>query len=120
MKRIAATLMVLVMIPVLALAAVISGTVVRVDNDKNEMVIKTEKGQETVVFTRSTKGADKATEGTRVTINYQQNGGKLVASEIAVSSAGPKIPPFTGGDVDSRPSPSDRPSQPSLPPAQLR
>jgi hypothetical protein len=120
MKKVITMLMALVLFPVLALAAMLNGTVLKVDKDKKEIVVKTDKGQETVAFTNTTKGAEKAREGTRVTINFQQTGEKLVASEIAVSGADPKTPPSRGGEADMKIPPSERPSQPSLPPIQPR
>ena len=120
MKKVITILMALVLFPVLAVAAVLNGTVVKVDKDKKEIVVKTDKGQETVAFTNTTRGAEKAREGTRVTINFQQDGAKLVASEIAISGADPKTPPSRGGAADTKTSPSERPTQPSLPPIQPR
>ena len=118
MKKVTTMLMALILFPVLALAAMLNGTVLKVDKDKKEIVVKTDKGQETVAFTNTTKGAEKAREGTRVTINFRQDGEKLVASEIAVSGADPKTPPSRGGEADTKTPPSERPSQPSLPPIQ--
>ena len=120
MKKVVPMLMAFVLFPVLALAAVLIGTVVKVDKDKKEIVVKTDKGQETVAFINTTRGAEKVREGTRVTINFQQDGEKLVASEIAIIGADPKTPPSKGGDADTKTLPSERPSQPSLPPIQPR
>jgi hypothetical protein len=120
MKKVITMLTALLLFPVLALAAMLNGTVVKVDKNKKEMIVKTDRGQETVVFTNTTKGAEKAREGTRVTVNFQQEGEKLVASEIAVSGADPKSPPFRGGEADTKKPPSESPSQPSLPPIQPR
>ena len=115
MKKVATMLMVLTLFPALALAAMLNGTVVKVDKDKKEIVVKTDKGQETVAFTNTTKGADKAKEGSRVTINFQQDGDKLVASEIAVTGVDPKTPTAKGGEADAKIPPSERPSQPNAP-----
>ena len=118
MKKVATMHMALILFPALALAAMLNGTVVKVDKDKKEIVVNTDKGQETVAFTNTTKGAEKAREGSRVTINFQQDGAKLVASDIAVSGADPKTAPSKGGEVDTKTLPSERSSQPSLPPIQ--
>ena len=118
MNKVVTMLMALILFPALALAAMLNGTVVKVDKDKNEIVVKTDKGQETVAFTNTTRGAEKAREGSRVTINFQQDGEKLVASEIAVSGADPKTSPSKGGEADTKIPPSERSNQPSLPPIQ--
>ena len=78
MKKVSTMLMALVLFPVVALAAMLNGTVVKVDKDKKEIVVKTDKGQETVAFTTTTRGAEKVREGSRVMINVQQDGEKLV------------------------------------------
>lgn len=108
-------LMALILFPALALAAMLNGTVLKVDKDKKEIIVRTNKGEETVAFTNTTKGAEKAREGSRVTINFQQDGEKLVASEIAVSGADPKTPTGKGGEADAKIPPSERSSQPSAP-----
>jgi hypothetical protein len=92
------------------------GTVVKVDKDKKEITLKTDRGQETVAFTSSTKGAEKVMEGTRVTINYKQNGEKLVASEIKVNKTDAKTSPLKGGTADPKALPSDKPSLPPIEP----
>ena len=120
MKKVATMLMALTFFPALALAAMLNGTVMKVDKDKKEIVVKTDTGQETVAFTNATRGAEKAREGSRVTINFKQDGDKLVASDIAVSGADPKTPAAKGGEADTKISPSERPNQPSLPPIQPR
>lgn len=117
MKKVATTLMALMLFPAVALAAMLNGTVVKVDKDKKEIVVKTDKGQETVAFTNTTRGAEKAREGSRVMINFQQDGEKLVASDIAVSGAD-KTPTSKGSEADTKTSPSQRSNQPSLPPIQ--
>ena len=121
MKKVITMLMAFLLFPALALAAMLNGTVVKVDKDKKEIVVKTDKGQETVAFTNTTRGAEKAREGSRVTINFQQDGEKLVANAIAVSGADPKTPTSKAGEADTKTLPSERssqPNQPSLPPIQ--
>ena len=120
MKKVTFMLMAIMLFPVLALAAMLNGTVVKVDKDKKEITVKTDKGQETVAFTSATRGAEKAREGSRVMINFQQDGEKLVANEIAVSGADSKTPPAKGGEANTKTSLSERPNQPSLPPIQPR
>jgi hypothetical protein len=116
MKNVASMLVGLVLFPASALAAVMDGTVVKVDKDKKEITLKTDRGQETVAFTSSTKGAENAMEGTRITINYKQNGEKLVASEIEVNKADPKTSLPKGVTADPKPLPSDKPSLPPIEP----
>ena len=101
MKRLTMLLMALVLFPVAALAALLEGTVEKVDQAKKQIVLKTDKGPQTVEFDSATKGVDSARAGAKVTINYDQKGEKRLASEIIGVRA--------GGTKDS---PSDRPISP--------
>ena len=83
MKRIAMILLTLVLFPGMGLAAaILEGTVVNVDKTKKEIVLKTDKGQESVVFNDATKGAERVKPGDDVRITFTQKGEKLVASEV--------------------------------------
>jgi len=57
MKKVTTMLMALILFPVLALAAMLNGTVVKVDKDKKEIVVKTDN----VYRVRSTIIAQSAT-----------------------------------------------------------
>lgn len=68
-----------------AAAALLEGTVAKVDQSKKQILLQTEKGPETVEFTGSTKGADKVKAGDKVTVNYTEKSGKIVADRIDAS-----------------------------------
>lgn len=88
-----AALLALMLIPALVFAAVMQGTVVKLDRAKQVVIIQTEEGQKTLQLTSNTKGLENAREGAKVTINYDQKGNQLVASEISGGEAGPKSAP---------------------------
>jgi hypothetical protein len=91
--------------PTFALAALLEGMVEKVDKDKKQIVLKTDKGQETVEFDDATKGIDRVKAGSRVSITYSQKGEKLQASEITAAGAG-------GSKQDAL---RDRPATPDAP-----
>jgi len=101
MKKLTVLLMALVLFPVAALAALLEGTVEKVDQVKKQIVLKTDKGPATVEFDTATKGVDSARTGAKVTINFDQKGEKRLASEIIGVGAG-----------STKSSPSDRPISP--------
>jgi len=69
-------------------AALLEGTVSKVDQSKKQILLQTDKGQETVEFSSSTKGADKVKIGDKVKINYTEKSGKNVAESIDASKSG--------------------------------
>lgn len=77
----------LLLSPTLAFAALLEGTVEKVDKGKKQIVLKTEKGQETVEFDNATKGVEKAKAGAKVTVTFNPKGEKLMASEIVAAEA---------------------------------
>jgi hypothetical protein len=101
MKKLTVLLMTLVLFPVAALAALLEGTVEKVDQVKKQIVLKTDKGPATVEFDNATKGVDSVRTGAKVTINFDQKGEKRLASEIIGVGAG-----------STKSSPSDRPISP--------
>jgi hypothetical protein len=102
MRKIATTLIALVLFPAFTVsAALLEGRVVKVDKDKKQIVLRTEKGQETVDYTASTKGINKAMVGSHVKVTFSQKGEKLLANEIDASKDASKI------------APSDTPAAPS-------
>lgn len=74
-----------------AAAALLEGTVEKVDKGKKQILLQTDKGQETVEFSATTKGAEKVKAGDRVKVNYSEKAGKIVADAIDAnkSSAAP-------------------------------
>ena len=68
-----------------ASAALLEGTVAKVDQGKKQILLQTDKGPETVEFTGDTKGADKVKAGDKVKVNYTEKSGKIVADTIDAS-----------------------------------
>ena len=101
MKKLTTLLIALVLFPIAALAALLEGTVEKVDQAKKQIVVKTDKGPATVEFDSATKGVDSVRAGAKVKINYDQKGEKRLATEITGVGAG-----------SSKDSPSERPVSP--------
>jgi hypothetical protein len=100
-KKLLAFSAVLLVFPVVTVfAALLEGTVQKVDQSKKQILLQTDKGQETVEFTRGTNGADKVKAGDKVKINYSEKSGKIVADAIEASKS------------SASPSPSERPTAP--------
>lgn len=68
MNKLATAPLVVVLVPALAMAEELKGTVLKVDKVKNQLVVKTEKGQEKLEITKSTKGIEQAKQGAKVTV----------------------------------------------------
>lgn len=110
MRKLLAFAAVMLFVPAISVyAALLEGTVARVDQGKKQILLKTDKGQETVEFSAATKGADKVKAGDRVKVNYTEKAGKIVADAIdaskssATPSAGDR-PIAPGGMKDMPPS----------------
>lgn len=88
MKKLSALLVALILVPTLALAALMEATVVKLDPAKKQIVVKTEEGEKTLWFTKDTKGMDNARIGAKVKIQYSEKDKQLVATEISPSNAG--------------------------------
>lgn len=52
------------------------------DKAQNHIVVKTERGEETLEISRSTKGMEHAKEGAKVTIKLSEKDGQPKVSEI--------------------------------------
>jgi hypothetical protein len=108
MKKLLAFATLMLFLPVIsASAALLEGTVAKIDQSKKQILLQTDKGQETVEFTAGTKGADKVKAGDRVKVNYTEKGGKIVADAIdaSKSSAAPSAGerPITPGGMKDAP-----------------
>jgi hypothetical protein len=66
-----------------AWAAEIRGTVLKVIKAENQIVLKTERGEETLLTTKETKGLENAKEGARVLVTFSEKDGQPKISEIA-------------------------------------
>jgi hypothetical protein len=73
----------LTLFPFLAWAdAELKGTVVKVDRAKNQIVVKTAKGEETLGISKSAKGMENAQKGTKVTVKFSEPDGQSRVTEI--------------------------------------
>jgi ABC-type uncharacterized transport system ATPase subunit len=82
MKKIAMTLLTLILLPTLVAAAELKGTVAKVDKAKNQLVLKTERGDETLEISKSTKGIEHAKEGAKITVRFSEKDGSPKVEEI--------------------------------------
>jgi hypothetical protein len=72
------------LIPAVLSAAEIKGTVLKVDQVENRVVLRTERGEETFLTTKETKGIENAKEGANVTVTFSEKDGQPKVSEIAL------------------------------------
>ncbi len=82
MKKLAVILLAILVSPVAALAGEFKATVVKTDKAKNQIIVRTEKGDETLDV-KGAKGGEHAKEGARVKVKINDKDGKV--SEIAPS-----------------------------------
>jgi hypothetical protein len=76
-RWIAAVVFALILFPMSAFAdAELRGTVVRVNSAEKQLVVQTDKGEETLLFGSNTQGMGNAREGTKVTIKYTEKDGQ--------------------------------------------
>ena len=83
MKKFLLTLLFLTLLPTLVLAGELKGTVAKVDKAKNQLVLKTEQGEQTLEITKSTKGIEHAKQGAKVTVKFNDKYGSAKVDEIA-------------------------------------
>ncbi len=84
-------------VPVLAFAEVqTQGTVVNVDKANNELVLRTDRGEETLLLVNSTRGLANAREGAKVIIKFTEKDGLPKVIEIILQESGrdQKAPPL--------------------------
>jgi hypothetical protein len=83
MKKITAIFLLLILSPFLAWAAAeMNGMLLKVDKAKNQIVLKTDKGEETLIVNKSTKGMEHAREGAKVTVKFSAQDGQPKVIEI--------------------------------------
>jgi hypothetical protein len=76
-QKVAAMIFALALWPGLVFAeAEMRGTVVNMDREKNHLVVKTDKGEETLLINSSSKGIENAKEGARVRIKFTEKDGQ--------------------------------------------
>ena len=64
-------------------AAELKGTVLKVKPSENQIVLKTERGEETLFTTKETKGVENVKEGATVIVTFSEKDGQPKISEIA-------------------------------------
>ncbi len=72
------------LIPAVLSAAEIRGTILKVDQVENRVVLRTERGEETFLTTKETKGIENAKEGANVMMIFSEKDGQPKVSEIAL------------------------------------
>jgi len=83
MKTIAVVLLTLMLLPLPAWAAAeMTGTLLKVDKAKNQIVVRTDRGEETLIVNKSTKGMEHAREGAKVTVKFSAQDGQPKVTEI--------------------------------------
>lgn len=83
MSRIVKLSMVFLLLGSAAWAAEIRGTVLKIKKAENQIVLKTERGEETLLTTKDTKGLENAKEGAKVLVTFSEKDGQPKISEIA-------------------------------------
>lgn len=86
-RKMVAALVALMLVPALALAESVEGTVLKVDAAKREIVVNTKAGEKTVQISTNTEGLENAMEGANVRIEYSKKGDRLIASKITEAAA---------------------------------
>ena len=72
------------LIPAVLSAAEIRGTILKVDQVENRVVLRTERGEGTFLTTKETKGIENAKEGANVMVIFSEKDGQPKVSEIAL------------------------------------
>ena len=88
-NTILAMVLALVLVPGLAFSDVeLRGTVLKVDTAANHLVVKTERGEETFILDKSTKGINNAKEGAKVIVKFTEKDGEPKVIEIVAQDDG--------------------------------
>jgi hypothetical protein len=77
-------LFVALILPAILQAAEIKGVILKVDKAEGRLVLKTERGEETLLTTKATKGIENAKEGAKVAITFSEKDGQPKISEITL------------------------------------
>lgn len=88
-RGITAAVLALALVPALVFAeAELKGTVVKVDKSENQLVVKTDKGEETLLLVGSSKGLGNAREGAKVAVKFTEKDGQPKVIEITPQQTG--------------------------------
>lgn len=103
MRKTATLLMVMLLLPAFtAAAAMLEGTVQQVDKAKNEIVLNTANGKQTIDINGATKGVDSVKAGDKVKVTYAKRGQKLVASAITEDHGDSATSPSHKSDISPK------------------
>lgn len=83
MEKLGLLLLLTLILPTALSAAEIKGTVLKVNKVENQIVLKTNRGEETLLTTKATKGMENAKEGAKVIVTFSEKDGQPKISEIA-------------------------------------
>ena len=88
-RTIGAMILGLALVPAVTFADVeLRGTVMKVDKATSQLVVKTDRGQETLLLDKSTKGVGNAKEGVKVIIKFTEKNGEPKVTEIVPQEDG--------------------------------
>jgi len=88
-RTIGAMILALALVPTVTFADVeLKGTVIKVDNATSQLVVKTDRGQETLLLDKSTKGVGNAKEGAKVIVKFTEKDGEPKVTEIVPQESG--------------------------------
>ena len=82
MRKAITLLIFLLLFGLAANAAELKGTVLKVKPSENQIVLKTERGEETLFTTKETKGVENVKEGAKVIVTFSEKDGQPKISEI--------------------------------------
>jgi hypothetical protein len=89
--EIGAVVLALTLVPMLAFTDVeLKGTVLKVDKVTNQLFVKTERGEETLLLSTGTKGIGNAKEGAKVIVRFTEKDGQPRVIEIVPQEGGTK------------------------------
>jgi len=97
LQKLSAVIFAVPLLPALVFADVeTQGTVINVDKANNQLVLKTDRGEETLLLVSSTKGLANANEGAKVIIRFTEKDGLPKVIKITPQESGrdQKAPPL--------------------------
>ncbi len=87
--KIGTLMLVLAFMSSLAFADVeLRGTVVKLDRAANKLVVRTDRGEETLLIDKGTKGLGNAKEGAKVIVKFTEKDGEPKITEIVAQEDG--------------------------------
>jgi hypothetical protein len=75
-----------ILLPAIVTVAELEGTILRMDKAQNRIVLKTERGEETLQTTKATKGVERVKPGAKVVVSFSEKDGEPKISQIALGN----------------------------------